>query len=93
MPFGLNESHLFYLFAAAAVVLEVEAVYLLFYSAASYRSNVNRRLRLLNNQVDRQTILVQLRRERGLTGGGDFRLPLAQLNRLILQSGLSLGVM
>jgi tight adherence protein B len=91
MPFGLNESHLFYLFAAVAVVLVVEATYLLFYSAASYRSNVNRRLRLQSNQVDRQTILLQLRRERGLTGGGDFRLPIVFLNRLILQSGLSIG--
>ena len=92
MPFGLNEAHLFYLFAAITVVLVVEAVYLLFFSAASYRSNVNRRLRLMNNQVDRQAILIQLRRERGLTGTGDFRLPLVYLNRLILQSGLSMGL-
>ena len=92
MPFGLNEAHLFYLFAAVTVVLVVEAVYLLFFSAASYRSNVNRRLRLMNNQVDRQAILIQLRRERGLTGTGDFRLPLVYLNRLILQSGLSMGL-
>lgn len=92
MPFGLNEAHLFYLFAAVTVVLVVEAVYLLFFSAASYRSNVNRRLRLMNNQVDRQAILLQLRRERGLTSTGDFRLPLVYLNRLILQSGLSMGL-
>ena len=37
-------------------------------------------------------MLVQLRRERGLTGDGDLRLPLQMLNRLILQSGLSVGV-
>ena len=92
MPFGLNEAHLFYLFAAVTVVLVAEAVYLLFFSAASYRSNINRRLRLMNNQVDRQAILLQLRRERGLTGTGDFRLPLVYLNRLILQSGLSMGL-
>ena len=35
---------------------------------------------------------MQLRRERGLTSGGDYRLPLVALNRLILQSGLTLGV-
>lgn len=92
MPFGLNEAHLFYAFAAIAVVLVAEAIYLLFFSATSYRSRVNRRLRLMNDQVDRQAILVQLRRERGLTGGGDFRLPIVYLNRLILQSGLSLGL-
>jgi tight adherence protein B len=93
MPFGLNEAHLFYAFVAVSVVLVAEALYLLFFSATSYRSRVNRRLRLMNDQVDRQAILVQLRRERGLTGGGDYRLPLVFLNRLILQSGLSLGVM
>ncbi len=92
MPFGLNEAHLFYVFAAISVVLVAEAIYLLFFSATSYRSRVNRRLRLMNDQVDRQAILVQLRRERGLTGGGDFRLPIVYLNRLILQSGLSLGL-
>lgn len=92
MPFGLNEAHLFYIFAAVSVVLVAEAIYLLFFSATSYRSRVNRRLRLMSDQADRQAILVQLRRERGLTGGGDYRLPLVFLNRLILQSGLSLGV-
>lgn len=92
MPFGLTEAHLFYIFAAATAVLVAEAVYLLLFSAASYRSRVNRRLRLMQDQVDRQTILIQLRRERGLTSGGDFRLPIVHLNRLILQSGLSIGI-
>lgn len=92
MPFGLNESHLFLIFAAVSVVLVAEAIYLLFFSAASYRNRVNRRLRLMSDQVDRQAILVQLRRERGLSSSGDFRLPVVYLNRLILQSGLSVGV-
>ena len=35
---------------------------------------------------------MQLRRERGLTTTGDYRLPLVALNRLILQSGLKLGI-
>src|SRR5205085_2690600 len=35
---------------------------------------------------------VQIRRERGLTTGGDFRLPVISLNKLILQSGLSIGL-
>jgi tight adherence protein B len=92
MSFEFNEATLFYISVAISVGLAAEAVYLLFFSAASYRSRVNRRLRLMQDQVDRQAILVQLRRERGLTGGGDFRLPLLYLNRLILQSGLSMGL-
>ena len=92
MPFELDETHLFYLFVAVSVVLLVEAVYLLFFSAASYRSRVNRRLQLMHNQPNRENILIQLRRERGLTSGGDFRLPILSLNQLILRSGLTVGV-
>lgn len=92
MPFGLNEAHLFYIFAAISVVLAAEAIYLLFFSASSYRTRVNRRLRLMQNDANRQTILLQLRRERGLTGAGDFKLPLVYLNRLVLQSGVSIGI-
>ena len=84
--------YLVYALVAASAVLVVEAVYLLFFSSTSYRSKINRRLRVMNNAPDRETILIQLRRERGLTGGGDFRLPLVALNRLILQSGLTMGI-
>jgi tight adherence protein B len=91
MPFELDTTHVIYFFAAASIVLLVEAIYLLFHSASSYRSRVNRRLRLMKDQPDRESILVQLRRERGLTSGGHFRLPLFALNRLILQSGLTVG--
>lgn len=92
MPFDLDETHLFYLLAAVSVVIFVEAIYLLFFSAASYRNRVNRRLHLMHNQPDRQSILVQLRKERGLTSGGDFKLPVISLNQLIVQSGLSMGL-
>jgi tight adherence protein B len=92
MPFDLDESHLFYMFVAASAVLFFEAIYLLFFSATSYRNRVNRRLRLMQDQVDRESVLIQLRRERGLTGGGDFQLGIVYLNRLILQSGLRIGI-
>src|SRR5207237_4822673 len=49
-------------------------------------------LKLMDGQPDRESMLVQLRRERGLSRGGDYRLPLVTLNRLILQSGLTMGV-
>jgi tight adherence protein B len=68
-----------------------EGVYLLFYNKASYRHNINRRLRVMADKPDRESVLVQLRRERGLTSGGDYRLPLINLNQLLLQSGLSIG--
>ena len=53
---------------------------------------INRRLRLMDGQPDRESILVQLRRERGLTSGGLYSLPVLSLNRLVLQSGLAMGL-
>lgn len=92
MAFSLASEYVFYAFAAISAVLFVEAVYLLFFSNASYRKRINRRLELMKGTADRESVLVQLRRERGLTSEGDFRLPLQALNRLVLQSGLSMGV-
>ena len=92
MPFDLDPVYLVYVLAAASVVLFVEALYLVFFSATSYRSRINRRLRLMEGQPDRESILIQLRRERGLTRGGLYSLPALSLNRLVLQSGLSMGL-
>ena len=92
MPFDIDPVYLIYLLVALAAGLAVEAVYLLFFNTRSYRKNVNRRLKLQDKQADRESVLVQLRRERGLSTTGDYRLPLVALNRLILQSGLKLGI-
>ena len=59
---------------------------------SSYRQNVNRRLKLLKDEPNRENILVQLRRERGLTGGGDYSIGFEAFNKLLLQSGLTMGV-
>jgi len=92
MSFDFDPVYLIYGLVAASTVLVVEAVYLLFFSSASYRSKINRRLKVMSSTPDREAILIQLRRERGLTGGGDFRLPIVAFNRLILQSGLTMGI-
>jgi tight adherence protein B len=91
MP-DIDPIYFVYLFVALAAGLLAEAVYLLFFTSRSYRKNVNRRLQLVESSTDRESILVQLRRERGLTAGGDFQLPLVSFNRLVLQSGVTLGV-
>ncbi len=87
-----DTEYLFYGFIAVSAVLLFEAFYLLFFQSNSYRQSINRRIALLKDKPDRENVLIQLRRERGLTGGGDYRLPMEKLNRLILQSGLSFGV-
>lgn len=82
----------FYIMIAAAAILAGEALYLLFYAKRSYHSRVNRRLVAQEATPDREQALIQLRRERGLTAEGGYLLPVQALNRLVLQSGLTLGI-
>ncbi|HEX2655851.1 MAG TPA: type II secretion system F family protein [Xanthobacteraceae bacterium] len=92
MSFDIDTTYLIYGFAALSTVLFVEAIYILCFSTASYRKRINRRLRLIENEPDRQNILVQLRRERGLTAEGLYGMPVLWLNKLVLQSGLTMGI-
>ena len=89
--FEFDQIYLVYLLVGASAAMFAEGVYLLFHGQASYRKNINRRLRLVDSKPDREAVLIQIRRERGLTGDGDYRLPLINLNQLLLQSGLSIG--
>jgi tight adherence protein B len=89
--FSFNQVYLFYLLVGASAAMFAEGAWLLLHGQASYRKNINRRLQVLDDKADRESALVQLRRERGLTSGGEYRLPLINLNQLLLQSGLTLG--
>jgi tight adherence protein B len=91
--FELDTPTLVVICAAISVVLFAEAVYLLGFSTASYRSRVNRRLKLSEKQPDREAILIQLRRERGLTGDGLFRFGMQWFNRMLLESGMTRGLL
>jgi tight adherence protein B len=91
MSLDFDPIYLIWLFVAISAGLAVEAVYLMCFSTASYRSQINRRLMLSKDRTDRESVLVELRRERGLTSGGNYQLGMVALNRLILQSGLTLG--
>jgi tight adherence protein B len=90
MP-DFNPIYFFYILIGLSAAMFAEGGYLLLYSNASYRKNLNRRLKVMDNKPDRESVLVQLRRERGLTAGGEFRLPLLNINRLVLQSGVTIG--
>src|ERR1051326_1669478 len=91
MALNFDPIYLVWLFIAISAGLAFEAVYLLGFSKTSYRSTINRRLSLSKDRPDRESVLVQLGRERGLTRRGNDRLNLVSLNRLILQSGLTIG--
>ena len=92
MSFDFDPIYLIYLLVAASAGLFVEGIYLLFFAGGSYRKNVNRRLKLLKDQPDRENILLQLRRERGLNSGGGYSIAIESFNRLVMQSGLTFGV-
>jgi tight adherence protein B len=90
--FDINPVTLVYLFAAISTILFVEAAYLIFFTTASYKTTVNRRMRLLRNEPNRENILVQLRRERSLNSGGGYAFKLQSFNKLMMQSGLTVGL-
>jgi tight adherence protein B len=89
--FEFNPVYLFYLLIGVSAAMFAEGAYLLAYNKSSYRKNINRRLKVMDDKPDRESVLVQLRRERGLTASGDYRLPLVNINQLVLQSGLTIG--
>src|SRR5262252_9532349 len=89
---NFDSIYLFYILIGLSAAMFAESVYLLVYNNASYRKKINRRLKVMSDKTDRESVLVQLRRERGLTSGGDYRLPIVSLNRLLLQSGLTIGL-
>jgi tight adherence protein B len=88
----MSEVQVFYLFAAVTGILVVEAVYLLFADAKSNRDRVNRRMRISGPDGNRQEVLIKIRKERGLSGGGENRLRSAWLGELVVQAGLTLGL-
>ncbi len=88
----LDPSLLIAVVIGTAVVLVVEALYLLFFVRRSYRTSINRRLTIARNDDSRENILLALRRERGLSSEGHYLLPFINFNKLILQSGLTLGI-
>jgi tight adherence protein B len=88
----LDPLYLFYACAAIATVLAVEAFYLAFHNTKDYRNRVNRRLEISTKEANREKVLVQLRRERGLTSEGGFAMPVQWFNRLVLQSGVKLSL-
>ncbi len=92
MSLDFNPVYLVWLTIALSAGLTAEAVYMVCYSATNYRSRINRRLMLLQNESNRESVQIELRRQRGLTRNGEYRLGLIALNRLILQSGLTLGL-
>jgi tight adherence protein B len=92
MSLDFDPIYLVWLMVALSAGLAAEAIYIVFASATNYRSRINHRLLMLQEHTDREAVYVELRRQRGLTRHGDYRLGFVALNRLIVQSGLTIGL-
>ncbi len=88
---AIDPIYVFYAAVVGAVLAIAESVYLLTFTSANHRRNVNRRLSFFAAAENRADAIVSLRRERGL-GALDSRLRIATwFNRLMLQSGVTFG--
>ncbi len=87
----IDPLYVFYIALVGAVLAVAEAVYLLTFTAANYRKNINRRLVEFDKTPDRHSAVVKLRRDRGLGGIGAQQKVASWFNRLMMQSGLSIS--
>jgi len=78
--------YLIYAGAALAGILVAEAVYLLHAGRTGRREAINRRMKLQDGKISQEQVLIQLRKERGASGGFQLSRSLA---RLRTQSGLT----
>ncbi|MFW6077073.1 MAG: type II secretion system F family protein [Hyphomicrobiales bacterium] len=92
MPFNINPTYLFYAVLALSVIFAVEALYLTLSHRLSYQRRTNARLSAMEGKQNREQVLIELRRQRGLSTSGRYLLPVLWLNRLVLQSGTKLGL-
>ena len=92
MSFDLDPLYVFYALAGLAAVLAAEGIYLFFATRRTTAAGSIVACRCRRRSGDREKVLVQLRRERGLTADGDAFLPVAWFNRLVTQSGIKVSV-
>lgn len=91
---GLSPAHVMMLAGMFVAVVIVELGYIVLSPNEDSKKRINRRMSITNgnDKMSQKNILVQLRKERGLDANGMLIMPIKSLNRLILQSGITLGL-
>jgi tight adherence protein B len=87
----IDVRYLIYAMIAVAVVIGAEAAFQYLSNTRSYRRSVNSRLKIIGKIGDKKDSLVELRRRRSLSPEGRYILPIIWLNRLVMQSGVSIN--
>jgi len=91
---GFTPVHAMMLAAVFLAVVLVELGYMVMSPNESSKKRINRRMAIGDGKekMSQKNILVQLRKERGLDENGMLIMPMKSLNRLILRSGVTLGL-
>lgn len=91
---GITPAHVMLLAAMIFACMLVELGYMLFANPKKAKQRINRRMMAKEgkNQLSQKNILIQLRKERGLSEDGMMILPLRSLNRLITRADLSITI-
>jgi tight adherence protein B len=84
-----NFSPIYVVYAAAALtgIMIAEGCYLLYAGRSDKRLAINRRMKLQENKISQEQVLIQLRKERGLDSGTPFFSP-DRFRALRTQSGM-----
>ncbi|TIT61063.1 MAG: type II secretion system protein F, partial [Mesorhizobium sp.] len=84
---GFSAIYVVYAGAALTGIMVAEAVYLLYASRSDKRTAINRRMKLQENKISQEQVLIQLRKERGLDAGTSLFSP-DRFRALRTQSGM-----
>ena len=84
---GFSMIYVIYAAAALTGIMIAEAFYLLYAGRSDRRAAINRRMKLQENKISQEQVLIQLRKERGLEGGASF-FSFDRFRALRTQSGL-----
>ncbi|BCG94290.1 type II secretion system F family protein [Mesorhizobium sp. 131-2-1] len=86
---GFSAIYVVYAAAALTGIMIAEACYLLYAGRSDKRTAINRRMKLQENKISQEQVLIQLRKERGLEAGTSV-FSLDRFRALRTQSGMTM---
>ena len=85
---GFSPIYAVYAAAALTGIMIAEGCYLLYAGRSDKRTAINRRMKLAENKISQEQVLIQLRKERGIDGGASIFSP-DRFRALRTQSGMT----
>lgn len=88
---GFSAIYVVYAAAALTGIMIAEGCYLLYAGRSDKRTAINRRMKLQENKISQEQVLIQLRKERGLEAGASV-FSLDRFRALRTQSGMTMSL-